>query len=335
MEARRLKFDDDEHPAEGARCAPLPVEVPILSIVIVTWNSGRWIERCLRAIPAACDGLAYEVVIYDNASADTTPQLVADRGARVMHAASNDGFAAGTNRAVRESSGRYLFLLNPDCELAPHALTSLVRFLDAHPKLAGAAPLLDGDGQREFQLRRLPTLRSLAGEIFAFHKLFPKNAHTAFHRYRDLDLTEPRRIEQPAAAALLLRREVFDEVGPFDEQFAPAWFEDVDYCRRLAVLGKEVWVVPEARAAHAGGASLEHVPFERFTEVWYRNMWRYGRKWFSAGRAEALRWLIVAGMLLRIVAAALGVAHPEVGRKRAMRAYAGVLRNAWSRWGAR
>ena len=328
MEAQRLKFDDDEQPPLGEAATPE------LSIVIVTWNSGRWIDRCLSSIPAACDGVAHEVVIYDNASDDATLQLVADRGARVMRAANNDGFAAGTNRAVRETAGRYIFLLNPDCELAPHALASLVRFLDEHPKLAGAAPLFDGDEQREFQLRRLPTLRSFVSEIFAFHKLFPQNRHTAHHRYRGLDLTEPRRIEQPAAAALLLRREVFDEVGPFDEQFAPAWFEDVDYCRRLAAAGKEVWVVPAARAVHVGGASLEHVPFERFTAVWYRNMWRYARKWFSAGRAEALRWLILGGMLLRIAAAAIGVAHPEVGRKRAMRAYAGVLKSAWKRWSA-
>jgi N-acetylglucosaminyl-diphospho-decaprenol L-rhamnosyltransferase len=332
MEARRLKLDDHEQPL-ATRPPLAAARTPELSIVIVTWNSGRWIDRCLRAIPLACEGLAYEVVIYDNASADTTLQLIADRGARVMRGASNDGFASGTNRGVAETSGRYVFLLNPDCELAPRALTILVRFLDSHPKLAGAAPLLDGDGQREFQLRRLPTLRSFVGEIFAFHKLFPKNRHTAHHRYRDLDLTEPRRIEQPAAAALLLRREVFDEVGPFDEQFAPAWFEDVDYCRRLAAAGKEVWVVPEARAQHVGGASLEHVPFETFTGVWYRNMWRYARKWFSAGQAEALRWLIVAGMLLRIVAAAIGVAHPEVGRRRAMHAYSGVLKKAFRRWG--
>jgi N-acetylglucosaminyl-diphospho-decaprenol L-rhamnosyltransferase len=333
MEARRLKLDDDE-PRLDARPPLVAARTPELSIVIVTWNSDRWIDRCLSAIPAACDGVAYEVVIYDNASADTTLQRIAERGARLLRGTSNDGFAAGMNRAVGESSGRYVFLLNPDCELAPGALGALVRFLDKHPKLAGAAPLLDGDGQREFQLRRLPTLRSFVGEIFAFHKLFPKNRHTAHHRYRGLDLTEPRRIEQPAAAALLLRREVWEEVGPFDEQFAPAWFEDVDYCRRLAVLGKEVWVVPEARAQHVGGASLEHVPFELFTDVWYRNMWRYGRKWFSAANAEALRWLIVTGMLLRIAAAAIGVAHPEVGRKRAMHAYAGVLKKALGRWGA-
>jgi glycosyltransferase involved in cell wall biosynthesis len=208
MEARRLKHDDDE-PLRAGRPPLAAARRPELSIVIVTWNSGRWIGRCLEAIPAACDGLAYEVVVYDNASADTTLQLIGDGGARVLRSASNDGFAAGTNRAVHETSGRYVFLLNPDCQLAPRALAELVRFLDSHPELAGAAPLLDGDGQREFQLRRLPTLRSLAGEIYAFHKLFPKNRHTAHHRYRDLDLTEPRRIEQPAAAALLLASSTF------------------------------------------------------------------------------------------------------------------------------
>ena len=91
-----------------------------------------------------------------------------------------------------------------------------------------------GHSQRHFQLRRLPTLRSLASEVLLLDKLFPKNPTTAHHRYRDLDLTEPRVIEQPAAAALLLRREVMEDVGAFDESFAPAWFEDVDYCRRLA-----------------------------------------------------------------------------------------------------
>src|SRR5947209_903195 len=197
MEARRLKLDHDAS-LPASRPPLAAARKPELSIVVVTWNSGRWIERCLSAVPAACDGFPYEVIVYDNASADTTLQLIGDRGVHVMRSPSNDGFAAGTNRAVRETSGRYVFLLNPDCELAPRALGELVRFLDSHPTVAGAAPLLDGEGQREFQLRRLPTLRSLAGEIFAFHKLFPRNRHTAHHRYRDLDLTEPRRIEQPA-----------------------------------------------------------------------------------------------------------------------------------------
>ncbi|HVR39472.1 MAG TPA: glycosyltransferase family 2 protein [Thermoanaerobaculia bacterium] len=305
-----------------------------LSIVIVTWNSERWIDRCLRAIPAACDGLEYEVVVYDNASHDATLAHIGDEF-RVMRSSHNDGFAAGTNRALRDSRGRYVFLLNPDCELAPRALTLLFEFLESHPNAAAAAPLLEdavGDSQREFQLRRLPTLKTLAAEVLLMRRLFPKNRATAHYRYRDLDLSEPRRIEQPAAAALLIRRDVLDEVGSFDEQFSPAWFEDVDYCRRLAQAKKEIYVVPAAVAQHAGGASLEHIDFATFNEVWYRNMWRYARKWLPPARAEALRWVIILGMLLRCVAAIAGFAHPEIGRWRAFRAYAHVLKKAFDRW---
>lgn len=304
-----------------------------LSILIVTWNSERWIDRCLRSIPAACEGLSYEVVVHDNASADGTLHHLGD--ATVIRSLSNDGFAAGTNRAFRASKGRYVFLLNPDCDLAPGALTTLFEFLETHPHVAAAAPLLldeSGGEQREFQLRRFPTLRTLLAEVLLIDKVFPKNRTTARYRYRDIHLDRAQRIEQPAGAALLLRREVVDEVGPLDEQFAPAWFEDVDYCRRLAAKGRELWVVPAARAVHFGGSSLEHMPFARFADIWYRNMWRYARKWLRPAQAETLRWSIIAGMLLRCFAGLIGFKPRGVRRWDAFRAYAGVLRKAFDRW---
>jgi N-acetylglucosaminyl-diphospho-decaprenol L-rhamnosyltransferase len=332
------------------RSVPQPVD---LSILIVTWNSERWIERCLASIAEACDGVEYEVVIYDNASTDSTIARVGQApspvpspvpspipgqaGAPALHvirATANDGFAAGTNRALAQSRGRFVFFLNPDCELAPKALTLLVNFLDQNPQAAAAAPLLEdesGDSQREFQLRRLPTMRSFATEVLLFDKLFPRNATTARYRYRDADLTHPIRVEQPAAAAFLIRREVFDEIGPLDERFAPAWFEDVDYCRRLAAAGKDIFAVPAARARHFGGASLEHVGLARFIEVWYRNMWLYARKWFTPGQAEGLRWMIIAGMLLRCVASVAGFANGH-GRWPSLRAYANVAKKAFNRW---
>lgn len=312
-----------------------------VSILIVTWNSERWIERCLQAIPAACEGLQYEIVVHDNASGDATlskiDQLPINEagGLQVIRSSANDGFAAGTNEAFGRSRGRSVFLLNPDCELAPRALTTLFEFLETHQNASAAAPLLideRGDSQREFQLRRLPTLRSLIAEVLLAHKIFPKNRTTASYRYRDLDLTDPRRIEQPAAAALLLRRSVVEEIGPLDEQFAPAWFEDVDYCRRLAARDREVWVVPAAHARHYGGSSLEHLHFARFVDVWYRNMWRYSRKWMRPEQAETLRWVIIAGMFLRCGAALAGVRPEGVGRREAFRAYADVMRKAFDRW---
>jgi hypothetical protein len=288
--------------------APQPQE---LSILVVTWNSARWIDRCLASIPPACGDLEHEIIVYDNASSDDTLALIGQRDDLLISSERNDGFGMAINRAVERSRGRYVFLLNPDCELSLGALKRVHDFMEAHPKAAAAAPLLaddDGASQREFQLRRLPTLWSFAAEIFAVGRFFPRA--TARHRYR----------------------EVFDEIGPLDEQFSPAWFEDVDYCARLAAAGKEVWVVPAATARHVGGASLEHLSFASFQELWYRNMWRYAQKWLRAGEAEALRWTIIAGMALRVVAAAAGVAHRDIGPLRAARAYAGVLRKAFHRW---
>ena len=335
MEARKLNDvldDGDPSPSTRLRMTHRPLD---LSIVVVTWNSERWIGRCLRALPAACEGLEYEVLVYDNASHDSTLRLVGDEDVQVIASRSNDGFAAATNRAVAATRGRYIFLLNPDCELDPRALTILFDFLESNPQAAAAVPLLSdesGHSQREFQLRRIPTLWTLAAEILAVDKLFPKNRWTARYRYRDLDLSAPIRVDQPAAAAMLVRREVFEATGPLDEQFAPAWFEDVDYCRRLAAGRHAIYAVPSAHGHHFGGASLEHLGFGAFIDCWYRNMWRYGRKWFSPGQAEALRWFIIAGMTLRLLPALAGVAHQEVGRWTALRAYSDVLRRAFHRW---
>ena len=316
------------------RAATFAATEPELSILIVTWNSQRWIERCLRSIPTACAGLAYEVVVYDNASHDHTLQLL-DGDVRLIASQRNDGFAGAINRALGTARGPFVLLLNPDCELGPRSLTLLVDFLRKHPDVSAAAPLLEderGESQREFQIRRFPTLATFVADVLAIDKVWPSNPVTESYRCRDLDLSQPQRVDQPAAAALLMRREVFDDVGPFDEQFSPAWFEDVDYCKRIAQAGKEIWIVPPAQARHFGGASLEHVPFARFIDVWYGNMFRYAKKWFTPVQAEALRWFIMLGMILRVPAALLGIAHREVGRMGAFGAYMGVLKRAFERW---
>lgn len=346
-------MSDDGRAAGGAQPATLLVRRAVgnaaeISIIVVTWNSERWIERCLRSIAPACDGVPFEVVIYDNASTDQSLKVIdtvrADAFSpdeaplRVMRGADNAGFAAATNRAIAQTGGRYVFLLNPDCELDRGALRILSEFLDRHSEVAAAAPLLVdelGESQREFQLRRFPTLQTLAWDVFALNRAMPRSGVTGRSRYRDLDLTHPQAVEQPAAAALMIRRDVVDEIGPFDEQFEPAWFEDVDYCRRLAAAGKAVFVVPTAGGRHFGGSSLETLSFGAFTDFWYRNMWRYASKWMPRGQREALRWIIIASMLLRCAAAVVGIKPSEVRRREAFLAYRGVMEKAFRRWSPR
>ena len=217
-------------PAKASEAVVPPAAVAV-SVIVVTWNSARWIERCLRSIGPALSGLRCQILVHDNASRDETLSVlqslrpVDNESLTVVRSDTNDGFAAATNRAIARSTGRYVLLLNPDCELAPDALAQLVDFLDRNHAVSVAAPALvdeRGDSQREFQLRRLPTLTMLASEILLLDRLLPRNGRRKWYRYHDLDLAHPQRIEQPAGAALLVRREVFDEIGLLDEQFAPA-----------------------------------------------------------------------------------------------------------------
>src|SRR5438445_3654696 len=97
-------------PERGGSFAVLPAQD--LSILIVTWNSQRWIERCLQSIPAACDGLAYEIVLYDNSSQDGTLKLL-NNDVRLIASQKNDGFAGAINRAIASVRGPFVFLLNP------------------------------------------------------------------------------------------------------------------------------------------------------------------------------------------------------------------------------
>ena len=163
---------------------PYPQRVDV-SIVVVTWNSDRWIGRCLAALPEACAGLEHEVIVFDNASGDETRKIVRDAAGeaiRLVPSAFNRGFAGGVNGALKRARGRYIFLLNPDCELGAGSVTRLVEHLETHGEAAAAAPLLldvDGTPQREFQLRRFPRFSSIAAETLLLSKIAPGNRASA------------------------------------------------------------------------------------------------------------------------------------------------------------
>ncbi len=309
-----------------------------LSVVIVTWNSGPWIERCLQSLPAAIGDLSWEAVVVDNASADDTVSRVDRQGGdvRLILNDANEGFAAAVNQALETTRGRYTLLLNPDSVPAVRSITKLVSHLDREPEIAGAAPLLlgeDGVPQAAFQLRRLPTLRTLIAEILLLNRLFPRNRLHAHHPYSRIDLDgDVVEIEQPAAAALLLRSEIIRSVGPLDERFTPAWFEDVDYCRRLLDRGERLVLIPEARVVHRGAASLDTMGLEAFLPIWYRNLYLYARKWMSPISSGFVRWMIVAGMILRIGALIIGLNTMSLERGAALKTHRRVLREAIRGW---
>jgi GT2 family glycosyltransferase len=162
------------------------------------------------------------------------------------------------------------------------------RFLDAHPKAAA----IGGHVGENYFPRHLPTAASLIRENLGLRK-----------RPKEQVAEEPYEIEQAAAAALMIRRTAFLEVGGFDSRFFPAWYEDVDFCKQLQSTGWKIYFDPTAQFLHEGGYSAKALGTSGFAAAYYRNQLRYVRKHMGKTAGMAIRCSMVAGMVARTIAA--------------------------------
>jgi hypothetical protein len=296
------------------------VSAPLLATVVVSWSS-RADALALAARFPACE--RHELVLVDNGGELRGAPLGGN--ARLVAPGRNLGFAGGANLGARAARAPDLLFLNPDVEAAAGAYDAVLDGLERHPGAAGVAPrLVDAAGKSQcaWQLRALPRPAALLG-----HALFLDRARGA--------RAEPpagSAVEQPAGAALALRRSVFAALGGFDERFHPAWFEDVDLARRLALRGERIVYWPAATFVHRGGGSLAALGYGGFLRAYDRNLALYlelhhGRAW-----AQLFRSLVPLGAALRI--ALLPLRRPRRARSRAeaARALLAAARGALDGW---
>lgn len=304
--------------------------MPRCSAIIVTYNSAESITLCLEALAAEdC-----ELVVVDNASQDDTLTRVQAFQVRhpveLLRISRNLGFAAGVNHGVRAASGDVFLLLNPDAVAEPGVISVLLDCMVSQSAAAAGGALLESSGelQRGFAFRRFPTLGSLLCEALLINQVWPSNPVNRRYRYLDADYSKVQQVEQPAGACLAITREAWDAIGGMDTQFAPVWFEDVDFCKRLIDSGRKIVYCPAARFRHAGAHSVGKLTFVDKQLFWYTNMLRYARKHFSAAKVWILRIGIIKGMILRSLAALLGAGPKDVSAGEAIRGYRSVIRLA-------
>jgi N-acetylglucosaminyl-diphospho-decaprenol L-rhamnosyltransferase len=274
-----------------------------VSVLIVSWNAREHLTRCLRALAAT----PHEVIVVDNASADGSADMVRRDfpAVRLIASPRNLGFAGGVNFARQSATAPLLLLLNPDAEARPGAIDRLADALDAAPDVAAVAGRLvnaDDSPQAGFNVRRLPTLASLACDLLFVDHLWPGNPVTRRYYARDLDPDSSADVEQPAAACLMMRAEVFDRLGGLDERFYPAWFEDVDLCRRILDAGYRIRYEPAATFVHRGGVARDTLGARAFSRTFHANMVRYVQKHHGAAAALVIRALILATAAPRALA---------------------------------
>ena len=294
-----------------------------LSILIVSWNCRGLLENCLASL-ARHVTMDHEVLVVDNASADDTAAMVRGRfpAVRLVELPENVGFARGNNAALDAAQGDCFLLLNPDTEVRPGAVESLVQFLTEHPR-AGicAPPLWDPDGSRQRSVLSPPTL---AGELLRHTMLHRVLPHRARSEARRLD-TRP--VEAVSGAALCVRRQCAREIGPLDPDFF-MFFEDVDWCRRARGAGWEVWYADGPGIVHVkSGTSVGPARTRTLIES-LRSTMCYFRKHEGGSRTAAMRAIAVAGAIARSVRAGLlwVVGHDRPDQRARLAAYVRILR---------
>lgn len=249
---------------------PLPdprMTEELVTVVVVNWNGKRYLEACLNSLR----GQAYrrlEVILVDNGSTDDSLDLVARSfpEVKVIALHRNAGFGAANNVAIRHANSRYVALLNNDTEADPNWIAELVGALEQHPEIGFCASkmLLHRDRKLIDACGDFYTVEGFAGNI---GHLLPAD------HYR-----EPVEVFGACAGAVMYRRSVLEDIGPFDEEFFLV-HEDTDLNFRACLLGHRCLFVPTAVVYHhvnatiGTGSDLSVFLGSRNTEyVYFKNM---------------------------------------------------------------
>jgi N-acetylglucosaminyl-diphospho-decaprenol L-rhamnosyltransferase len=270
--------------------------VPVLSVVVLSWNTKDLTLACLQALGAETPRHRREVIVVDNGSHDGSADAIAAAFPQVvlLRNADNRLYAAGNNQGAAVARGEFVCTLNSDTEVRPGALDTLVDFLRERPDYGAVAPMLvDPDGSVQRACQRFPTLASALCFDSWWGTWWPGSWVQARYLMRDFDHRTSRDVDQPPGAVFVMRTAEWRAFGGFDETLS-LFYNDVDLCRRLWRRGRRIRYLVDAVVMHHRGASTKN--FARMLVVWHKNrLAYYGKHYGAAGR-----WWVRLCVRLRI-----------------------------------
>lgn len=273
-----------------------------LSIIIINWNSKGYLRECLRSVLAGTCGLKLEILVIDNASYDGSAQMVAEDfpGVSFIQSDRNLGFSGGNNQAARQAIGELLLFLNPDTIIEGDALAMLVQTLRRLPEggSAGARLLNINRTLQTSCVQSFPTILNQVLGCDLLYRWFPRSKLWGRAALFE-DSEEPRPVEALSGACLMVKREVFDRVGGFDEHYF-MYSEDTDLCFKIYQAGFKSYFVPAALVVHHGGGSSQKAR-STFSNVMLReSVYRFMRLHQGRVAAVSFRALIGISALIRL-----------------------------------
>lgn len=266
-----------------------------LSVIVVNWNGAEFVGKCLKSVFESTFDKPWEVIVVDNNSSDKSveiikqfPQVIA------IENKENVGFGAANNQALKQATGKFVFLLNPDTQIFPDSMEKLVEKIEEEEKIAIVAPqLVNENGSFQKEIGHFPGLVDSILVLLKLHRL-PFFKDLVFPK---VDYSQEQEAEHLMGSALLIRREVLDSVGVFDEHFF-LWFEETDLEKRIKDAGWKLIYYPHARVVHLLSKSIKQVSPLKRQLMWSKSLGIYFRKHKSLIERILLLPFIILGLII-------------------------------------
>lgn len=254
-----------------------------LSVIIVSYNVKYYLEQCLTSLLWAVRDIDTEVIVIDNHSKDGSVDYLRRKFGgkiRLISSNHNHGFSRANNLAIKQSTGEYILLLNPDTIVVKDAIDKVIQFMDSNKKSgAVGVRMLKSDGSDALESRRgVPAPMTAFYKMCGLCSLFPKSKRFGRYYMSGISWDEPHKIDIVSGAFCMLRREAFFEVGMLDEDYF-MYGEDIDLSYSLLQAGWENWYLPYA-ILHYKGESTYKSSF-RYVHVFYNAMLIFFRKQYG------------------------------------------------------
>jgi GT2 family glycosyltransferase len=280
-----------------------------LSIVIVNWNTGELLKKCLDSIYQYTQNLTFEVFVVDNNSTDNSLELINSQlpNLIIFRNQKNFGFASANNQALKQAGGEYLLLLNPDTELTENSFSIMLDFFAKHSDCGVlGCRLLNSDNSLQPSCRADPTLLSQILILTKIHNLLPNLKPIKRYSMADFNYAEIREVDEVMGACLMIRRETLEQVGLLDERF---WllFDEVDYCYRVKLAGWKIYFTPQTSLVHHRAVSFSHQKMFLKQKTYNASLLKFFKKhypiwqWFILGLFQPISYLTVAGLKLLLI----------------------------------
>jgi GT2 family glycosyltransferase len=296
-----------------------------LSIVIVNWNSMSYLRECLQSLYQTAQGVGFEIIVVDNASAQRDvvnlprefPQVV------LIQSQKNIGFAGANNLGFTRSTSPILLFLNPDTQIVGPAIAKMLEQYKALPD-AGilGCKLLNSDGSVQTScIQKFPTILNQATDIEYLRLRWPSCPLWELDALFS-DIPKPVKVEVISGACMMVRRDIFQQVGMFSEDYF-MYAEDLDLCYKVQHAGHSNYYTGDAVVIHHGGKSTGQQEVNEWaTQMKFKAIIKFCRKTRGAMYSQLFRLSLGITALLRLLFVAL--AYPFANTLR--------LRSVFSKW---